>query len=489
MAECDSCRNGKLDKMEEECGVFAVFSEQGHDVATLTYFGLLALQHRGQESAGICINQQGEFKLHKRMGLVDSVFSAELLKQLKGESAIGHVRYSTTGSSLPVNAQPLLINSIKGDLALAHNGNLINGEELRHNLESHGSIFHSTLDTEVIAHLVARSFEDNLIDALVQSLHQLRGAFSLVALTENGVVGARDPHGFRPLVLGKMEGGWVLSSETAAFELMDAEFVREIEPGELVVINDEGVKSFHYASQRKESFCVFEFIYFARPDSVMAGKNVQLTREAMGRMLAQETNIEADLVIPVPESGLGAALGFAEESGIKYARGIMRNRYVGRTFIQPTQKIRDLSVRLKLTPIRQIIAGKRVILIDDSIVRGTTSKQIINRVWAAGAKEVHMAISSPPVTDSCYYGLDTSKRQELIARQMEISDIASYIGADSLHYLSKEGLLKAVGLEKTGFCTACFDSQYPVGKELVNGEGELDETKEEKGGKEDGAQL
>ncbi|MEJ6950491.1 amidophosphoribosyltransferase [Natronospora cellulosivora (SeqCode)] len=457
--------------MEEECGVFAIYDpENVHDTSFLSYLGLLALQHRGQESAGICFNKNGEFKNYKGMGLVSNVFDEEKLKNMGGEMAIGHVRYSTSGSSLVVNAQPLLINCIKGDLALAHNGNLINSKELRQNLEAHGSIFHSNLDTEVIAHLVARSFEDDLIDALQQSLHQLKGAFSLVAMTKDSLVACRDPHGFRPLCIGKIDKGYVLASESCAFSLIDAEFIREVEPGEMIVINKEGIKSIKYSSDRKNKFCVFEFIYFARPDSHIGGQSVHLARKQMGSQLAKEMEIDADLVIPIPDSGVAAALGFAEESGIPFSKAILRNRYVGRTFIQPTQEIRDLKVRIKLSPIREIIEGKSVILVDDSIVRGTTSKQIINRVRAAGAKEVHLAISSPPVTEPCFYGLDTSRRQELIAREMSTEEIAEYIGADSLTYLSDEGLLNSITAENYDYCTACFTGDYPIGKETIEEE-------------------
>lgn len=462
-----SSRMTNTDKMEEECGVFGIYDpEDKHDIASLTYLGLLALQHRGQESAGICIKKDGKFRLHKGMGLVANVFDEDKLEKMEGEMAIGHVRYSTTGSSLLVNAQPLLINSIKGDLALAHNGNLINGSELKLNLESHGSIFHSTLDTEVIAHLVARSFEDDLIDALTQSLHQLKGAFSLVAMTEDSLIAARDPFGFRPLCLGQLEDSYIVASESCAFDMIGADFLREVEPGELIVINKEGLKSIKYSGQRPYSFCVFEFIYFARPDSNIGGQNVHLARKQMGRQLASEMNIDADLVIPIPDSGTAAALGFSEKSGIPFSKGIMRNRYVGRTFIQPSQEIRDLKVRIKLSPIEEIIKGKRVILVDDSIVRGTTSSQIISRVRDAGATEVHIAISSPPVIDPCYYGLDTSKRQELIAREMTVEQIAEHIGADSLTYLSHKGLLKSIEADGYGYCTACFSGEYPIGIEL-----------------------
>lgn len=456
----------KNDKMEEECGVFGIYdSNLTHDVANLTYLGIHALQHRGQESAGICINNQGEFKLHKDMGLVTNVFNREKISKLNGKMAIGHVRYSTTGSSLSVNAQPLLINCSKGDLALAHNGNLVNGAELKANLESNGSIFHSTLDTEVMAHLVARSLKDNIVEALRQSLHQLKGAFSIVSLTEDSLIAARDPHGFRPLSLAKLGDSYVIASETCAFEIIGAELIRDVKPGEMVIINDEGIESFRYSEQKPHKFCIFEFVYFARPDSIIGGQNVHQARVEMGRQLAREIDLDADLVVPVPSSGISAALGFSDESGIPYEKGILRNRYVGRTFIQPTQEIRDLKVRIKLNPIQDIIEGKRVILVDDSIVRGTTSKQLIKMVREAGAKEVHLAISSPPVTNPCFYGLDTSRRQELIATQKDIDEICSYIGADTLTYLSHEGLLNSINAEDYDFCTSCFSGEDPLAED------------------------
>ncbi|WP_035571365.1 amidophosphoribosyltransferase [Halonatronum saccharophilum] len=453
----------EVDKMEEECGVFGIYSNNSkYDASNLTYLGLHALQHRGQESAGICTNHKGGFNLYKGMGLVTNVFDEDKLKDLKGNMAIGHVRYSTTGSTLLSNAQPLLTNSIKGDLALAHNGNLVNSKEMRLNLERQGSIFHSTLDTEVIAHLVARSFKDNIIEAFTHSLQQIKGAFSIVALTEKAMVAARDPYGFRPLSLGKLGNSYIVASETCAFDIIGAELIRDIEPGEMIIIDENGVKSLYYSERKPYNFCIFEFVYFARPDSIIGGQNVHLARKEMGRQLAREMEVEADLVVPVPSSGIAAALGFAEESGISYEKGILRNRYVGRTFIQPTQKIRDLKVKIKLNPIKDIIKGKRVILVDDSIVRGTTSKQIIRTVREAGAKEVHMAISSPPVTDPCFYGLDTSRRQELIAVQKSLEGVCEHIGADSLTYLSQEGLLDSIKANGYGFCTACFNGNYPI---------------------------
>ena len=452
------------DKMEEECGVFGIYApNNGTDVANLTYLGLHALQHRGQESAGICVNNHGEFNLHKDMGLVTSIFDEDKLEALKGHAAVGHVRYSTTGSSMMANAQPLLTNSIKGDLAIAHNGNLVDGAEMRKNLESQGSIFHSTLDTEVIAHLVARSFKDDITEALKHSFQQITGAFSIVAMTEDCLMAARDPQGFRPLSIGKLGDSYIVASETCAFDIIGAEYIRDVKPGELVVIDDEGITSTFYTERKPSKFCVFEYIYFSRPDSVIANQNVHLARKDMGRQLAREMDVEADIVVPVPSSGITAALGLAEEADIPYQKGILRNRYVGRTFIQPTQEIRDLKVRIKLNPIEDIIEGQRVILVDDSIVRGTTSKQVIRMVREAGAAEVHLAISSPPVQYSCYYGMDTSRRKELIAAQHDLDGIRDHIGADSLTYLSIEGLLNSLDAD-CGFCTACFDGDYPIGK-------------------------
>jgi len=465
----------KADKMEEECGIFGMYSNtKDKNLARMSYLGLHALQHRGQESAGICVNQKNKLKVHKGMGLVSNVFDKDSLEKLKGNISIGHVRYSTTGSSMLVNAQPLLTNSIKGDLALAHNGNLVNGQELKNNLEAQGSIFHSTLDTEVIAHLVARSLKDDIKEAFIQSLNQLKGAFSLIAMTKGSLIAARDPFGFRPLVLGKKGNDYVLASETCAFDIIGADFLREVAPGEVLIINDKGIQSRRYSNNKPNTFCVFEFIYFARPDSVIGGENVYLARKRMGKRLAQEMDIEADLVVPVPSSGVAAAQGYSEESDISYADGILRNRYVGRTFIQPTQEMRDLKVRMKLNPISKILKGKDIILIDDSIVRGTTSKQIINRLKEAGVNRIHLAIASPPVRFPCFYGLDTSRRKELIADKKEVDEIAEFIGANSLYYLSLDGILKVLQAENYGYCTACFNGEYPTeenyeSKEDLNG--------------------
>lgn len=448
-------------KIKEECGVFGIFNRK--NASQLTYLGLHALQHRGQESAGITSLMDGDFFIHKGMGLVTSVFNEENLSRLPGDRAIGHVRYSTTGSSELNNAQPLLVKSSKGNLSLAHNGNLINGFEIRQELEQEGSIFHTSLDTEVIAHLIARSKEDNFESSLIDSLQKIKGAFSLVLLTKDTLYGVRDPFGIRPLCLGKIEEGYILASETTALDIVGAEFVRDVRPGEIVEINSEGIRSIQYAEERS-AFCVFEYIYFARPDSVIAGQNVHLARMEMGRQLAREMDIDIDAVVPVPDSGISAAQGFAEEKEIPFQWGLIKNRYVGRTFISPEPEIRDLKVRLKLSPIYDLVKDKRVLLIDDSIVRGTTSKRIIRMLREKGAKEVHIAISSPPVTHSCFYGLDTSNRRELIAAQMTKEETCEYIGADSLHYLSQDGMLKALEHTGIGYCTACFDGNYPVGE-------------------------
>ncbi len=448
-------------KIKEECGVFGIFGRK--NAAQLAYFGLHSLQHRGQESAGIVTVDEGQFYLHKEMGLVTSVFTETNLAGLIGDRAIGHVRYSTTGSSNVLNAQPLLVNSGKGTLSLAHNGNLINSLAIREYLESEGSIFHTTLDTEVVAHLIARSRERDMEKSLIDALNQIKGAFSIVMLTEEALYGIRDPHGIRPLALGKIADDYVLASETIALDIVGAEYIRDVEPGEMVVITGDGLRSVRYAD-RQCSFCVFEFIYFARPDSNIAGLNVHLARMEMGKMLAREITDPVDIVVPVPDSGISAAQGFAEEKGIPLQWGLIKNRYVGRTFISPEPEIRDLKVRLKLSPIYEIVAGKRVLLIDDSIVRGTTSKRIIKMLREKGAKEVHFAVSSPPVSYPCFYGLDTSNRGELIAAGMNRAEICKYIGADSLTYLSQAGMLKAVEKSDLGFCTACFDGNYPIGE-------------------------
>ena len=456
----------ELDKhWRDECGVFGIYlldSSRPTEVARDTYFGLYALQHRGQESAGIAVSNGEEIVLHKAMGLVSEVFSPEVLQGLPGHLAIGHVRYSTTGYSHPVNAQPLVFRYLKGMIALAHNGNLVNAGELRLRLANLGSVFQTTTDTEVIVNLLARYGQDSLEDALVKSMIDIKGAYALVLMTENKLVGVRDPLGIRPLCLGKRGDGYLLASESCAFYTVGAEFVRDIEPGEIVVIDENGIKSINPLSSGQKAHCIFEYVYLARPDSVMDSINVNRFRRAVGRQLAREMNLEADIVIAVPDSGTSAALGFAEESGIRFEEGLIKNRYVGRTFIQPSQKMRDLGVRLKLNPVEEAVKGKRVIMVDDSIVRGTTSKKIVRMLREAGAAEVHMAVASPPTQYSCFYGIDTSAREELIAAKMDVDEIREFIGADSLHYLSLEGMYAAAKSDAGDFCAACFSGSYPI---------------------------
>lgn len=452
----------RADKMTEECGVFGLYAP-GSAVARLTYYGLYALQHRGQESAGIAVANGRTIIGEKGMGLVAEVFAdTGKLDQMEGHLAVGHVRYSTCGSSVPVNAQPLLVRYRNGALAIAHNGNLINGRLLRRQLEAEGSIFQTTTDSEIIAHLVARSGENDLTTALKKSLPKLEGAYAFILMTPDRLIGIRDPHGIRPLSLGKTASGYVLASETCAFDTIGAEFLRDIAPGEMVIIDQQGLHSERFAPPAEHAMCIFEFIYFARPDSNLLGKNVHLVRKRLGRRLAQEHPVAADLVIGVPDSSLSVASGVAEELGLPYEMGFVKNRYIGRTFIQPSPEMRALGVQLKLNPVRQIVAGKRVVMVDDSIVRGTTSLRIVEMLRKAGAKEVHVLISSPPVIAPCYYGLDISTPAELIAARMSIPEITKSIGADSLGFLSEEGLLAAVDLPEEGFCRACFNGCYLV---------------------------
>ena len=459
---CTETGDLNQDKMEEECGVFGIYSP-GSDVAQLTCYGLYALQHRGQESAGIAVSDGKVIKGEKGMGLVSEVFSdTAKLERLKGYIGVGHVRYSTTGSSLLVNAQPLLVRYRNGFLSAVHNGNLVNGRQLRHDLENEGSIFQATTDSEVIAHLIARSGEQDVVAALKKSLPKLRGAFTLIIMTPDKLIGLRDPHGIRPLSLGETADGYVLASETCAFDTVGAQFVRDIEPGEMVIIDKNGARFERYADAEKTSLCVFEFIYFARPDSNIHGRNVHMVRKRLGQRLAMEHPVDADLVTGVPDSSLSAAAGVAEQLGLPYETGFIKNRYIGRTFIQPSQEIRALGVRLKLNPVRQIVEGKRVVMVDDSIVRGTTSMRIIEMLRQAGAKEVHVLISSPPVTSACYYGIDTSTSGELIGARMDPEQIAKVIGADSLGYISEDGMLECMNLPKQDFCSACFSGCYPI---------------------------
>lgn len=451
----------ELDKLKEECGVFGIYSRT-EDVALNTYWGLYALQHRGQESAGIAITDGSWMDVTRGMGLVNEVFRHQVPHMDNQYIAIGHVRYSTTGSSLLANTQPLMVNYSGGKISLAHNGNLTNAAEIRRELEEQGTVFQTSIDSEVFVNLIARSRKESVEEKIMESLVKIKGAYCLTIMTEEKLIGARDPQGFRPLCIGKMGDSWVLSSESCALDTVGAEFVRDVEPGEMVVINDKGFKSYHFATADTKAACVFEYIYFARPDSVIDGQSVHDARFEMGRILARESGFKADIVISVPDSGTTAATGFAYESGIPFKEGLMKNRYIGRTFIQPSQQKRDTSVRLKLNAIKSVVNGKSVIMVDDSIVRGTTSGKIVRMLKAAGATAVHMCVSSPPIGYPCYYGIDTSARKELIAATKSVEEIRQYIGADSLHFLSIEGLkesLKAVSCED--MCYACFNSAYP----------------------------
>jgi amidophosphoribosyltransferase len=445
--------------MKEYCGIFGVY---GHPEAVqLTYLGLYALQHRGQESAGIVSKVGDELHCYKGMGIVGDVFKAENLNALKSHTAIGHVRYSTAGSSVSKNAQPILIDYSRGQIAIGHNGNLVNANSLRRQLELAGSIFQTTTDSEVILHLIARHNEGRIEDAILGAIKQIKGAFSLTILTENQLIGIRDPNGFRPLCIGSLEGAHVLASETCALDLIGADFLREVEPGEMVIINKYGLRSIKYA-EAKQAFCIFEFIYFSRPDSNYLGQNVHQVRKRLGAALAKEHPVKADLVMPIPDSGNSAALGFADGSGIPFEIGITRNHYIGRTFIQPSEFIRDFGVRIKLNPIKKVLEGKKVVIVDDSIVRGTTSRSRIRTIREAGAREVHMRTSCPPHKFPCVYGIDFPSQSELIAANYTVSEIASFLQADSLGYLSVEGMLENTGVDKNKFCTACFTGEYCV---------------------------
>ena len=449
-----------LDKFHDECGVVGVY---GHpDAANLVYLGLYALQHRGQESAGIAASSNGKMHLEVGMGLVADVFSDARLKKLPGNIAVGHNRYSTTGVSKVKNAQPCLIEYSGGTMAMGHNGNLVNASEIRKELGAAGAIFQSTNDSEVIVHLMAQSRRNSFVDRAVAALSQVKGAFSIVLMSENELVAARDPQGFRPLCLGKLDGAYIVASESCVMDLVEAEFIREIEPGELILINQFGVKSFHPFQKASTKQCVFEHIYFSRPDSYLFGRSVYSTRKLMGKALAREKPVEADVVVPVPDSGVISAMGYSEEAKIPFQMGLIRNHYVGRTFIEPQSQIRNFGVKIKLNAVKPVIEGKRVIIIDDSIVRGTTSKKIVRMLREVGAREVHVRISSPPTTHSCFYGIDTPTKGELIASNMDIDQTCKYLGADSLHYISLEKMLEIFGEQKDDFCAACFDGRYPV---------------------------
>jgi amidophosphoribosyltransferase len=448
-----------FDKFHEECGVFGIF---GHpDAANLTYLGLYALQHRGQESAGIVSSDGKQLHSVKSMGLVADIFDEEQIKKLPGHMAIGHNRYSTTGDSVAINIQPILVNFALGGLAVAHNGNLVNAGILKDELEAYGSIFQSTMDSEVIVHLIAQSRLATLHERIVDALGHIQGSYSLLLITEDELIAVRDPNGFRPLSLAELDGAYVAASETCAFDLIEATYIRDVAPGEMVVINNKGIHSSFPFKHAEPSHCIFEFIYFARPDSMVFGQNVYTIRKNFGRQLARETNVPADVVVPVPDSGVPAALGYAEETGIPFDTGLIRNHYVGRTFIEPRQSIRHFGVKIKLNPVKDALKGKRVVVVDDSIVRGTTSKKIIKMIRNAGASEIHMRISSPPTTHPCFYGIDTPTRQELIASTHSVEEIRKYITADTIGYISMDGIQKIVP-HRMNYCSACFDGEYPV---------------------------
>jgi amidophosphoribosyltransferase len=456
------------DKFRDECGVVAIFAHP--EAEKLAYLGLHALQHRGQESAGIVTSDGLTSRVHKAMGLVADIFTEEVLSQIPGTLAIGHTRYSTAGDSALLNAQPILVQSNKGSIAVAHNGNLVNAAEVRNRLERQGSIFQTNSDTEVIVHLIALSREQTLPEAIADALRSVEGAFSLVLMSPDRIIAARDPRGFRPLAMGRIPAiagqksdTIVFASETCAFDLIGATYERDVKPGEMIVVGPEGITSRFYATAAPQSSCIFEHVYFSRPDSRVFGRAVQTSREEMGRQLAREAPVDADLVVPVPDSGVTAAVGYAAESGIPFRFGLIRNHYVGRTFIEPSQSVRDFGVKLKLNPVQSLLEGKRVVLIDDSIVRGTTSRKIVRMIRSAGAKEVHMRVSCPPTISPCYYGVDTPSKNQLIAANKSIDEIREYIGADSLAYLSLEGLKKACGEDgKTSYCSACYTGKYPT---------------------------
>jgi amidophosphoribosyltransferase len=448
------------DHFHDQCGVFAVY---GHpEAAKITQLGLYSLQHRGQESAGIAVSDGSFLAHHKGMGHANEVFSAEVLNSLPGHIAIGHTRYSTSGETDLRNAQPLTVSCQKGQVALAHNGNLVNAPAIRRELEARGDIFQTTSDTEVILHYFARSKQTGIPESLADALDRVQGAYSLVALFKESVYGVRDPRGFRPLCLGRLGDAYVLASETCAFDLINASYIRDVEPGEMVILDRRGITSLRFSPPAQPAHCVFEHVYFSRPDSLVFGRSVQASREELGRLLAREHPAEADIVVPVPDSGVPAAIGFAEESGIPLKIGLIRNHYVGRTFIEPSQASRDLGVKLKLNPVRSLIEGRRVVLVDDSIIRGTTSRKIVRLVRDAGATEVHMRISCPPTVSPCFYGIDTPTRQELIASTHSVEETRKYIEADTLGYLSLEGLRRAVGDHDGRYCLACYTASYPT---------------------------
>lgn len=451
-----------LDKLREECGVLGIYAPGDETLSHMMGFGLVALQHRGQESAGIATSNNGVINYYKDMGLVQDVFTNKILDRLGGDVSIGHVRYSTTGESYVSNAQPLVVNYKGGSIALAHNGNLVNAGEIRNRLEDEGSIFQTSIDSEVIANLIARKYAKGYKDAIIDTISEIKGAFALTIICENKLIGVRDANGLRPLCLGRLDNGYVLASESCALDVVGAEFIRDIEKGEMVIIDEDGVESIIYNDSQKKAHCVFEYVYFARPDSNIDGESVYITRRDAGRVLAEEYKIDADIVIAVPDSGIDAAIGYAEASGVPYGVGLIKNKYIGRTFIKPDQKSRELAVRLKLNPLKENVKDKRVIMIDDSIVRGTTSKKIVEALRRAGAKEVHVLVSSPPVVHSCYFGIDTPERKELVGAVKTVDEICEMIGADSLGYISVKGLIKSIHKGHNELCVACFNGNYPI---------------------------
>lgn len=458
-----------LDKMQDECGVFGIYAP-GSDVARITYYGLFALQHRGQESAGIAVTKGTGIDIYKNVGLVTEVFSDDDLEKLKGDIAIGHVRYPTKGTSSALDAQPIGCSYSQGNIALAHNGSITNAEELKSKLANSGSIFQSSTDSELLINLIAHYGQNPIEESLMKCMIDVKGSYSLVVMTEDKLLGVRDPYGNRPMCIGKTpKGEYVLASESCALDTVEAQLVRDVEPGEIVVIDENGIKSMRILPQDKQALCVFEFIYFARPDSTIDGINVNQARYRMGEELAKESSVDADVVVPVPDSGTTSAIGYAETAKLHFSQGILKNRYVARTFIKPTQALREISVRLKLNPIRSILENQRVAIVDDSIVRGTTSKRLVEMLRKNDVKEVHLLVSSPPVKFPCYYGIDTPERSGLIAAQKSIKEMEKHVGADSLHYLSLQGLYRAMG-SKIGFCSACLDGNYPIpvpaGKEI-----------------------
>lgn len=449
-----------MEEIKENCGIFGIHNHP--HAGWLTYLGLYSLQHRGQESAGIVVYNQDKVNYHLGMGLVSDVFSPQILKTLEGNFALGHVRYSTTGSSSLKNAQPFIVEFKGQTYAIAHNGNLVNTQQLKEEMENNGTIFQTTTDSEIIIHKIFQSKKQTFAEKIIEAISSLKGAYSLLLSTQDALIAIRDPYGFRPLSLAKLDGTYVVASESCAFDLIKAEYIREIEPGEILFITSEGLKSIKPFSTPRSAFCIFEYIYFARPDSNIFGQNVYQIRKALGKQLALEHPVSADMVLPVPDSGNCAALGYAQQSRIPFEMGITRNHYVGRTFIQPSQIIRDLGVKIKLNPIREIVKGKRIVMVEDSIVRGTTSKSRIRTLKEAGAKEIHMRVSCPPHRYPCPYGIDFPSREELIASSKTVQEIRDFLGLDSLAYLSLEGMYKALNSTRNKFCDACFTGEYPI---------------------------